>query len=144
MCPTDLLPLNVPSISRTKKHYSYLRDVDLVIPTDDVDDVEILVGLDYYFSIVCGRTLSGPPANPVAAESILHWMICGKVHVFSATNKVFTNLIYTDVTEDVLEEKSDLKCELMKFWGVETFCDDVNDTVHENLKIVFTLMVRGT
>ena len=73
--PHVCLPLKVPPISRIKKQYDYLRDVELTKPPKDVNNVEILTGLDYYFSIVTGRTLRGPPGNPVAVESILGWMI---------------------------------------------------------------------
>ena len=68
-------PLKVPSISWTKKQYDYLGDVELTKPPKDVNNVEILISLDYYFSIVTGRTLRGPPGNPVAVESILGWMM---------------------------------------------------------------------
>ena len=102
-----------------------------LIPRMTIMHVEILMSLDYYFSIISGRTLRGSPGNPVAIESILGWMICGKMHVSSATKEVFTNLIYADVM-DVSEEKSVLKSELMKFWEVETFSDDVNDIVYEH------------
>ena len=52
----------------------------------------------------------------------------------SPSNEVITNLTYTDVVEDnMLEGKSLLKSELMKFWEVETFFGDVNDIAYENV-----------
>ena len=122
--------IKVPSIGWTKGHYKYLQDLDLVKPPTDFNDVDILVGLDYYYSVISGRVIRGSPGDPVAVESVLGWMVCGRSGGSSGSNEVFTNLIV--VEDDLLEDKLDLKSELTKFWQVETLHGDINDIVHEN------------
>ena len=123
-------PLKVPVVSWTKSQYKYLHNLELATPPTDVNKVEVLVGLDYYFSIVSGKTLRGPPGSPIAVESLLGWMICGRSMMPSKSNEVITNLMYTEEV-DVEEEVFGLKEELRKFWEVETINGDINDIIHE-------------
>ena len=78
-----------------------------------------------------GKTLRGPPGSPIAVESLLGWMICGRSMMPSKSNEVITNLIYTEEVDDVEEEIFGLKEELRKFWEVETINGDINDIIHE-------------
>ena len=103
--------------------------MELTKPPKDANNVEILIGLDYYFSIVTGRTLRGPPGNPVAVESILGWMICGRSNIYSNSSEVVTNLVCTGNVD--LNEGEDLKGVLVKFWEVDTLSGDLNDIVQE-------------
>ena len=66
--------LEVPSATRIKRHYTYLSDVELAKPPTSSHGVEILIGLDYYFSLVSGKIIRGPPGFPVAVESIIGWI----------------------------------------------------------------------
>ena len=50
-------PLKVTVVSWTKSQYKYLQNLELATPPTEVNKVEVLVGLDYYFSIVSGKTL---------------------------------------------------------------------------------------
>ena len=63
-----------------------------------------MIGLDYYFSIVTGRTLRGPPGSPVAVESNLGWMVPGRSNTYSSSNEVITNLVCAGNVVDLDEE----------------------------------------
>ena len=81
-----------------------------------MDENDILIGFDYYFSLMTGRTICGVPGNPIALESCLWWIICGRTNFPSSeTDIVHTNLITTDLDESEL----DLKAELKRFWSIE-------------------------
>ena len=70
--------------------------------------MDILIGLDYYFSLMTGVT-----GNPIALESCLGWIICGRMNFPTRdTDIVHTNLITTDLDES----EFDLKTELKRFW----------------------------
>ena len=82
--------------------------------------MDILIGLDYYFSLMTGVT-----GNPIALESCLGWIICGRMNFLTSdTDIVHTNLITTDLDES----EFDLKTELKRFWKIEEIPDEENDS----------------
>ena len=89
-------PIKVPAVTWTKSQYKYLQNLELATPPTEVNKVEILVGLDHYFSILSDKTLRGPPGSPIAIESLLGRMICGKSMIPSKSNDIVTNLMYTE------------------------------------------------
>ena len=61
------------------KDYSYLHDLQL---SDDISDnspkqVDILLGLNFYFDFITGKTKIDSPNLPKATESLLGWVVCG-------------------------------------------------------------------
>ena len=93
----------------------YLQDVKLAEPPTSIQNVDLLVGLDYYFSFVSGKIIRGNPGNPVAVESILGWMVCGPTQLFIDKKEAFNNLIRIGDSLEGFDEESELKCELKKF-----------------------------
>ena len=96
----------------------------------------MLIGLDYYYSIVTGKTVRGPPKCPVAIESILGWIICGPTDIKSAEKTTRVNFIST--SSDNTEHDDVLRNELKHFWEVES-CgfnkeNDVYDSFMNDIK----------
>ena len=125
--------LKVPSVNLVKSQYVYLQDVKLAEPPTSIQNVDILVDLDYYFSFVSGKIIRGNPGNPVAVESILGWMVCGPTQLFIDKKETFNNLIRIGDSLEGFGEESELKCELKKFWEVESVSEDINEKFNENV-----------
>ena len=115
--------LKFPSSRWIKDRYVYLRDLDLATPPTKDCRVDFLVGMDYYFSIVSGRILRGPPHQPVGVDSILGWMVCGPTEVVAKGNgETLVQMIeIDDICQDL--ETSNLNGKLQKFWELESVVD---------------------
>ena len=89
-------------------------------PPSNKHKVEILVGLDHYYSLISGRTLRGPPGCPVAIESVLGWIVCGPIYCSDPKNQsVLTNHISAFGEEDFHSDSDlELKLQLKKFWEI--------------------------
>lgn len=128
--------LKVPSIDGLKGEYGFLRDLELAFPPSVEDKVEVLVGLDYYFSFISGKTRRGPPGGPVAVDSILGWLVCGPTQNYCAGSELLTNVVQVGEELEDFHSDSDLKSQLKDFWKVEEVSVDevgeVADIVHEN------------
>ena len=57
--------LKIPTINWVKKEYDFLRDIELADPPSVNHKVQLLIGLDYYFNFITGKTRRGPPGGPV-------------------------------------------------------------------------------
>ena len=121
----------IPNANWMKNKYVHLRDLELAAPPTEMSNIDILVGLDYYYSIVGGRVCRGFPGQPVAVESALGWIVCGPSQVPSSHQAEYEETVCNFVlTENNLED--DLKVQLQKFWEVESMPEDeleINDVV---------------
>ena len=130
-------PLSNPELNFVQSRYPYLKGLILAenLISNRVDDIEILVGIDYYYAIISGRTARGPPNGPVAIESILGWIICGptdiKVNKRGVTN---VNLINSLNVRNKKLENDDLKNELHKFWEIENCGFEETEDVYSKFK----------
>ena len=129
--PEICTALKFSPLTEIKNVFSYLNSV-VVNPTTENGEVNVLVGLDYYFSLISGKLIRGPPGCPVAIESLLCWIICGRnKSVSKVRNDAVTNLSYLD-SSDVVDDSS-LKDELKKFSEIESFpSGEINDLVQDN------------
>ena len=41
------------------------------------ENIDLLIGIDYYYSCVNGAQIRGQPNEPIALSSIFRWTICG-------------------------------------------------------------------
>ena len=125
-------PLNNPNLDAIQETFSYLKGLNLAetLPPGRLPNIEILVGLDYYYSLVSGKTIRSPRYSntPVAIESSLGWIICGHAQDFK--NQNYRTLL-TSTTDVINYEQDELKNDLRYFWEIETLGvkDDVG--VHE-------------
>ena len=62
----------------SKLQFEHLRDLSLSDFVGDVEsiDVQILIGLDYYFSSVTGRCKKGEAVSPIDIFHIKHEVAC--------------------------------------------------------------------
>ena len=90
------------------EYFKHLHKLQLARPPWVKNEMDILIGLDYYFSLMTGVT-----GNPIALESCLGWIICGRMNFPTSDADIeHTNLITTDLDESEFH----LKTELKRFW----------------------------
>ena len=103
------------------KQYSHLKDLDLA---DDGQcrapaTVELLVGSDFYWSLVSGHVQRGD-TGPVALETKIVWVLSGPVErqqtEESVVNLVKTHTLFIDTS---LKESGNLEEGLEQFWELE-------------------------
>ena len=89
-------------------------------------EVDIMIGADYYWSIVQNHVVRGEPHGPVAVRTRLGYVLSGPVNVPGGSQQSSVNMSHTMKTACyVVEEQSDphdvsLKEELYRFWDYET------------------------
>ena len=80
--------------------------------------LNILIGLDFYYSLLSGRIKKGLPSDPVAVESVFGWIICGPTSK-TKTNKNTTTTNYT-VIHTMRINNETLNSQITKFWEVQS------------------------
>ena len=134
-------PLTNQQIRFAQQNYSYLKNLTLaenVINGGELP-VDILSGLDYYYSFLSGKTVRGPPNGPVALESIFGWILCGPVSKgYKNLRDVNTNLTSTLTmkidSERICNEDQELREQLEKFWEVDSLGLSDEGTVYDQFK----------
>lgn len=110
-------PLKNQSTLSAKKKHKHLRELKLSDPTrkDEVLKIDLLVGLDYYWSLVTGNIRKGK-TGPTAIQTRVGWVLSGVTGIPEATttaNLLFTTthlLATTTTEEDSLDKR------LKTFW----------------------------
>ena len=137
--PFICAPLTKQNIKIAKENHAHLRNIYLADYSDGTIDspVDVLVGVDYYFSFMSGRVVKGDcSSGPVAMESILGWVVGGCLLNRSGesnSSNVNTTHVMRIHSENV-NKNIDLRDELSKFWTIESVEDDLNDAVIEQFK----------
>ncbi|XP_011407350.1 PREDICTED: uncharacterized protein LOC100637140 [Amphimedon queenslandica] len=125
-------PLVGLSLTDCIRGYDHLKDLDLEDPgtNGDVIELDILIGLDYYWDIVSGEVLRGD-SGPTALYSSLGWLLSGPVA--SASTTLVTHVLTCGVRAG--QEKLELTEQLKKFWEIESLgiCEK-ESTLYEQLK----------
>ncbi|XP_068670957.1 uncharacterized protein [Montipora foliosa] len=129
-------PLTQQSTELTQSSYEHLRDLPLADRADGgVLAVSILVGADYYWSLVEGTLVRGAPWEPVALATKLGFVLSGPTMVMC--DNVHANTVNLTATHVLKVESSvinhdDLAAELKKFWDYESFgIHDDNATLYD-------------
>ncbi|XP_065665647.1 uncharacterized protein LOC136087069 [Hydra vulgaris] len=98
---------------RDPKNNIYMEALSESYPLKNNESVDILVGVDYYYSVTTGKIMRGYNNGPYALESILGWIVCGPSDIGARENFIQTNLVSTSqLNDDVLrkfEKNTDLK-----------------------------------
>ena len=117
---SDLIYQNVVPISKSYSHLCNLKLADNLYSENA--SVDLLIGLDHYYSFFTGAIRKGDVDEPVALESYLGWVVCGKFsdHLTS-THSVTCLRINTEHGElrDSHEDDS-LREAVSKFWEVDS------------------------
>ena len=76
--PVVCAPLPNQNTKTVKMSHPHLQNLFLADFSDDENkEVDILLGLDYYWSIVSGFTIHSGPGSPVASYTSLGWVLSG-------------------------------------------------------------------
>ena len=113
-------PLKEHFVQETQSQFNHLKDLQLSESKqqNEVTDIDILIGLDFYYSLVSGRIKRGFPSDLVAVESVFGWIICGPTSK-AKTNKHTTTANYT-VSHTMRINTKTLNSQLTQFWEVES------------------------
>ena len=80
ICP----PPNVEKIKISKQSYPHLAKLTLADETGEnrfrEDQIDVMIGLDYYYAFIQDETKRGKQKGPVATKSILGWLVGGPVY----------------------------------------------------------------
>ena len=127
--------LKVPPVERIVERYDNFQSLDLAeSPTPD-HDVELLIGMNFYYSVVTGGVRRGLPGHPTAIDSILGWMICDTQFSPVGGREAIIQLI--SVEEDLVcstVEDLGVKAELQKFWEDEPVVEAEESNVWRNFE----------
>lgn len=102
--------------------YEHLNGLELADgeSPDSRKSIDLLVGSDYYWSIVTGDTVVGD-VGPVALGSKLGWLLSGPLNEYGSTLIVQSNLVITpDVVNPMMPNDDPLTSMLHRFWDTES------------------------
>ena len=117
--------LTQQSTKLTQSSYEHLRNLPLAErAAGGVLAVSILIGADYYWSLVEGTIVRGAPWEPVALATKLGFVLSGPTMVMC--DNVHANTLNLTATHVLKVESSvinhdDFASELRKFWDYESF-----------------------
>ena len=69
-------------INFTKTRFDYLKDLQLA-DSSSTDEIDLLIGSSFYWSVVTGKTKTGKNNEPVAVEPKFGWVSNGPVTSWS-------------------------------------------------------------
>ena len=121
-------PITNQTVAVAQQSYPHLQGLPLADCShgDEELEVDIMIGADYYWSIVQNHVVRGEPHGPVAVRTRLGYVLSGPVNVPGASQQTSVNVSYTMKTEScIVKEHLDpedvsLKEELGRFWDYET------------------------
>ena len=72
-------PLSHQPIDLTKTSYKHLKNFNLAVHSSEVDElsVQMLIGVDYYWSFINRTVVRGKPSEPVALSTKLGYVLSG-------------------------------------------------------------------
>ena len=144
ICVPDICsPLKNQNIDLAVQRYEHLENLELADCSEGSDNlnVDVLIGLDFYFSFVTGVVKKGRE-GPVAIESTLGWIISGVYNCLNGHNKDTAVLVNTThaLRINCFEEDS-LTNVLNRFWNVDSL--GVDNEVEVVIKFEQELTFNG-
>ena len=140
------LPLKNQPITFAKNNFEFLKDLELA-DTGSSDDIELLIGSDFYWAFVMGNVRLGKVGEPVGVKSKFGWLLNGPVpkQESVSTNLSFGNENSSHVLFCNAENSADyhLDKELHRFWNLESLgisevekspFEDFSDTIYLNIE----------
>ena len=100
----------------------HLKELELADSSiENSDEIDLLMGSDYYWSIVTGEILNGG-SGPTAISSKLGWLLSGPAQTTSHSMAMLVNLSISEcVPLTVVTSETDTLMQLLKsFWQLET------------------------
>ena len=95
---------------------SYLRDLDLAedYTVSSNDEIDVLIGLDFYWDLVTGR-IRRKKDKPIVVESILGWML----QTSSSSGGSLTQQSSATALFITASEGNEINTQLKRFWEIE-------------------------
>ncbi|KAL9976468.1 hypothetical protein ACROYT_G013775 [Oculina patagonica] len=122
-------PIANQTIEVAQQCYPHLQGLPLADYSqgDEELEVDILIGADYYWSVVQNHVVRGEIHDPVAIRTRLGYVLSGSVNVAnscqSPSSVNMSHVMKTEcmvVEEDFVSKNDSLKNELSKFWDYDT------------------------
>ena len=118
---------NLPNSTLDKTNWSHLSNLKLADPDFNISrPIDLLLGADVYSQIILNGVLKGDEPSPVAQQTQLGWVLCGKMKTFNCC-----------VTLINLEE-------LTKFWESEDIQENCGDNSRDECEDFYKKTVRRT
>ena len=113
-------PLKEHFVEETQSQFNHLKELQLseTKQQNEITEIDILIGLDFYYLLVSGRIKKGFPSDPVAVESVSGWIISGPTSK-TKTDKNTNTTNYT-VSNTMRINTETLNSQITKFWEVES------------------------
>ena len=131
--PVICEPLSGTAFKSGLRAYPHLTELDLADPTLDgeIINLDILIGLDFYWSFITGEVIKGGN-GPTAIYSSLGWILSGPV--IGCSSALVTHILMTE-SKGLHSSKSGLDQQLKKFWELESMgISEEEDTLYEQFK----------
>ena len=107
-------------------HLQGLELADSSIVDGDNQNIDVLIGSDYYYDVVSGDVVRGD-SGPVAISSMFGWILSGHASEAEARDKFSTTNLIIERSKpmlvspfDIHSENDELTNSLQKFWDTES------------------------
>ena len=133
-------PLNNQHIKFARENYEHLRGLHLTNFTDcPTHPVDILIGSDFYWSIVENEIIRGPENCPIALKSKFGYILSGPINFPSSKNSSTLVTHALKCQTEFIDQNILLNKELETFQQQETYVNtksdnDGNFDVHEEFQ----------
>ena len=132
-------PVSNQNVKLSKQKYKHLQHLTLANNTLESEmSIDILIGSDFYWSIVENETIRGPPGSPVAVESKVGYILSGPTSVPNLSKPTTTLISHVLKCEsEFVVENITLNNDLQSFWSGESISDndvDVHADVHQSFR----------
>ena len=131
--PLICSPLTSQPITPSGECHRHLLGLEVADSADgdDILGVDVLIGSDWYWSLVTGKVIRGK-SGPMAIHTKVGWILLGP-----ATNLTTVNLTFSSPTHalkiDTFKVEPNMDDQLKKFWELESLGIPTNETpVYEN------------
>ena len=95
---------------KVSSNYNHLKNLKLADSSDkEIKDIEILIGLDYYYQIVTVEIIRGKNNEPTALGSMFGWVLSGNFLDISRVHlNITTYMFRIDTVNKEFSETKDL------------------------------------
>lgn len=126
---SELMNQNVSYVSNKYPHF---KDLELADSSENsVKNVQMLIGLDYYYAFISHEIIKGKMNEPIAVKSILGWILCGYYEYAneSATNLTVTHMYRVKLNNNEIIEET-VKTQTKNFLSDEF---SISGSIHDDL-----------
>ena len=124
--------------------YSHFEGLQLADASDSAQGIDVLIGSDYYWSVVTRETIVGD-TGPVAVSSRLRWLLSGPSDSSGSVSFTHSNVIVHSDNLVRVSESDDIVNVLKHFWDTESIgiLDDTQIQAEDNhfLERLLTMVI---